>query len=185
MIKGSVKMSGRSGGVYGSSGASNQNCRGSNIKPQGKSRDLSPKQCKIKMLKLLASRDYSVLTMRQKLEAAGFEQDAIEQAIEYGVKSKLLDDKRYAELYVSTKKSIGWGRQRIERELANKGVNCNIIPGYPECVFSSDDELKRAIELVRKHHTAAKNPRDSHYRYLISKGFSPAIAAKALKAAGI
>ena len=141
-------------------------------------------QCKAKMLKLLAARDYSVKTMEERLARAGFSQDDIRVAVKGAVEARLLDDMRYAELYITSRREMGWGRSRIERELRKQGIDCSQIPGYPGDCFFADEELERARELLRRHRTTAKDVKASHYRYLVSKGFDHSTVMRALAEEG-
>ncbi len=172
----------KNNGILGSSGRSEDGyARDSNKGVPKKQKPLGPKECKIKLLKLVGGRDYSTSMMWEKLSKAGFEDSVISETIEYAVNSKLLNDARYAEMFIASKKSLGWGQKKIEIELGNRGVSCEILSGYPEEYFSEDVEIARAVDLLRTHNTSAKDVRASHYRYLLSKGFSPTIASKAIK----
>lgn len=139
------------------------------------------KECKAKMLKLLSIRDYSISNMRGKLADSGFGEDDIDGAIDFAVESGLMDDSRYAEAYIASKKELGWGRGRIERALDDRGVDCGELEDYPDAFFPQDEELERAKRCLRSHRTSAKNARESHYRYLLSKGFSTYIASRAIR----
>ncbi len=145
---------------------------------------LGDRECKAKLLKLIAMRDYSVQSMRSKLASSGFEPEVVEHTIEYALRTKFLDDKRYAQSFISGKKEMGWGRGRIEEALAEKGVDCSELAGYPDVLFAEEDEVARALKCVRSHRTSAKNARDAHYRYLISKGYSAGVASRALREFG-
>ena len=184
----------RRGGVFGSSGAPHEDKenkreggRASGHRPQRAPADdkkLDAAQCKAKMLKLLAARDYSVKTMEERLMRAGFSPDDIRVALKSAMDARLLDDMRYADLYITSRRDMGWGRSRIERELRKQGIDCSQVPGYPDDYFSADEELERARELLRRHRTTAKDVKASHYRYLSSKGFDHATCMKALSEEG-
>ncbi|MGI6217171.1 MAG: regulatory protein RecX [Coriobacteriales bacterium] len=179
----------RSNGVFGSSGRSegSDGSAGTEHKTRSKKKEseLGIKECKAKMLKLLGMRDYTKKMMRDKLLSAGFPEEVVEETIDFGVGKKLLNDNRFADFYISAKQEAGWGKQRIERELEEKGVDLDEVPGYPDEYFDDDAEVERAISLVKHHRVNSKNVRESHYRYLLSKGYSPSIASKALRACGI
>lgn len=176
--------------IYGSSGGSSggetsNGTVGRRSRPaQAADKQKGPKECKLKLLKLLGMRDYSVASMRSKLSDAGFADADIEAALDYATSSGLMDDSRYAESFIASKKELGWGRGRIERALSEKGVDCEQLEGYPDAFFSQEEELERAKKCLMSHHTSAKNVRDSHYRYLLSKGFSTYIASCALRECG-
>lgn len=183
-------MSANSCRIYGSSGgsgggdASAGTARRASKAKQAADKQKGPKECKLKLLKLLGMRDYSIASMRSKLSDAGFSDADIEAALDYATSSGLMDDSRYAESFIASKKELGWGRGRIERALSDKGVDYEQLEGYPDAFFSQEDELERAKKCLMSHHTSAKNVRDSHYRYLLSKGFSTYVASCALRECG-
>ena len=184
----------RRNGVFGSSGASDgdQKSKRDDGRTRGHrsrrapaaGKKLDAAQCKVKMLQMLGARDYSVKAMEERLSRAGFAPDDIRLAVKSALDSGLLDDMRYADLYISSRRELGWGRSRIERELRKQGIECSSIPGYPDAYFSSDDELERARELLRRHRTSAKDVKAAHYRYLVSKGFDHATVMRALSEEG-
>ena len=151
-------------------------------KASGKAeKKLGPAECRAKMLQLLAMRDYSVHAMTEKLSKAGFSEKDVKAAVAMAVKTRLMDDNRYGLAYISYKKEAGWGRQKIEQELGKQGVDYASLPGYTDELFDEDDELERARRCLASHHTSSKDPRAAHYRYLLSKGFSPAVCSRALR----
>jgi regulatory protein len=74
-------------------------------------------------LKLLAGRDYSVASLRRKLEArfGAVPQEVIDQLLEKG----FLNDRRYAESYIASRKARSAARLRAE--LDARGVHPSIV----------------------------------------------------------
>ncbi len=136
------------------------------------------------MLRLLAVRDYTEKGMLEKLVKAGFDAEMALSCVEMAVEQRLIDDMRYADLYISAKKERGWGSGKIINGLGRSGVDCSSIPGFPSSVFPFEKEVERARKCLADYVTTAKNPRDSHFRFLISRGYSAEVCVKALAQGG-
>ncbi|MBR2522709.1 MAG: RecX family transcriptional regulator [Coriobacteriales bacterium] len=187
----------RTNGTFGSSGSSGnyEDSGAGGSKGAAKRRDSSDasdpekkaekpkgyKECYTKMLNLLAMRDFTELSMRERLLKAEFQPTDVEKAVARAVELRYIDDNRFAQAFVRQKSESGWGRGKIARELEKLGIPSDECADILGELLSEDDELEHALRLLQKHRTSAKNARDAHYRYLLGKGFSPAICAKALR----
>lgn len=78
-------------------------------------------------MNLLARRDHSQRELQQKLLPRFPDKPAISQAIAQLQQDGLQDDLRFAESYVRWRAARGYGVQRIEQELAQKGVQDELI----------------------------------------------------------
>lgn len=132
----------------------------------------------VRAQRLLAARERSVSELRGRLKTAGFDSDVVEEAVDRLVSSGLLSDARFADCFIRTKLSAGWGRVRIERELEHRGVDCASVPGWPE-EYVEMDEYERALDVLDHAHIHSKNIHASAYRRLVSKGFSQDVAYRA------
>ncbi len=146
-----------------------------------KEKSMDFEACKRKMFQLLALKDFTSFSMQERLVKAGYYEDVAAQAVSKAVEVRLIDDKRYTELFISSRKEALWGKKKIEDSLKKVGISLMQIPGYPESVFPDEDEFVRAVKCLNQHRTTAKNKRESHYRFLISRGYSSSIAGKALE----
>jgi regulatory protein len=115
------------------------------------------------------------------LAHAGFDETVVERVVGEAQATGLLDDARFARLYVTGKKRSGWGRIRIERELARYGIELRQCDGYPGEFFTDEDELERAQVCLGKLRSRAKNQRVAQYHHLMAKGFSAETAHRALR----
>ena len=125
---------------------------------------------------LVNRRDYAKKEARERLQRAGYSSAAIEDVVERAVRGRLLDDGRFAETFIRTKISVGWGQGRIKRELARRGISAESIPGWPEEFFGQGEELERAWELVARKPVSEKNGYQKLVRFLVSRGFDYGIA---------
>lgn len=79
-----------------------------------------------KALDLLSIREHSKKEIKDKLFKRFDEIDLINQVIEKLVSNNLINNYRFAELYVKSRKRKGFGPMKIAYELINKGVGESI-----------------------------------------------------------
>ena len=120
---------------------------------------------------LLNRRDYSTKELLNKLRDDGFSSAVSAQLVDDAVASNLVNDARFAEVYVRSKCYAGWGKLRIERELSRKGIDARELPGWPESYFEDEDEKARAIELASRRRLTGKNEFQKIVRFLCGKGY--------------
>ena len=75
-----------------------------------------------KALDILSRREHSKQELKLKLSAKFEDINLIRDAIDRLEKNNLLNDSRFAEMYVSIRKRKGFGPKRISYELSNKGI---------------------------------------------------------------
>lgn len=125
---------------------------------------------------LLNRRDYSTSELLSKLKDDGFSPAASTLLVDEAVTSNLVNDARFAEVFVRSKRYAGWGRLRIERELSRKGIEAQDLPGWPESYFEDEDEKSRALELASRRRLTGKNDFQKIVRYLCGKGYSMSVS---------
>ena len=143
--------------------------------------DLSPdKKAYRRVVELCGYHEFCQAKMRERLKRDGFEQGAIESAIEEAVRIGLIDDLRWGEMRASALMRKGKGNAGIVRELKENGISAYDISGWPdEYEQRFGDELTRALAVLAKSTSRSKNPWASAYGKLVRKGFGPAIASQA------
>lgn len=124
-------------------------------------------------LNLLARRDYATAELERKLRARGFEVAAIGRVLQELAASRLLDDERFVEHFVSYHASRGQGPIRIALELRQRWVAAESIDRHLDAV---SDWSERARSARRKKFGAAV-PKDfksraRQARFLEYRGFS-------------
>ena len=82
----------------------------------------SVETAKKRALWLLDKRDYSRAELCRKLMEKGYEDAAAEAAVDRLAELGFVDDKRYAPIVVRHYAAKGYGRQRVQRELARRGI---------------------------------------------------------------
>lgn len=131
--------------------------------------------------RLVNRRDYSSDELRAKLRADGYAHKTIEEAIERAQQARLVDDRRYADVYIRSKVAAGWGMARIERELSRRGVDVSEIAGWPYDYLDPEDELTRATQLASTRHYHGDHVFEKTVRYLCGRGFSLSVATRAAR----
>ncbi len=92
-------------------------------------------------MRILAQRDHSEHELRRKLAAQSFskiepvDQNEIERVITYCYEYSWLDDEKFAFLYLKSRSQKGYGAQRIQSELLQKGIERSAI----HAIFSESD----------------------------------------------
>ena len=92
----------------------------------------------------------------------------------------LLDDGRFAELFARSKAAAGWGRIKIERELARRGVDATQLEGWPSD-YLEEDESETAFVLASRRRLSGKNDFQKLVRFLCGRGFPMGVAMDAAK----
>lgn len=80
-----------------------------------------------KALFLLAIREHSRYDLQQKLLQRGYLREDITRVLEQLIEQKFQSDERFAESYVYSRSSKGYGPERIRLELQQKGVAESVI----------------------------------------------------------
>ena len=129
---------------------------------------------------LLNRRDYSSSELATKLREAGYHPSVADEVVARFVEVGLLDDGRFAELFARSKAAVGWGRIKIERELARRGVDVTQLEGWP-FDYLEEDESQTAFALASRRRLSGKNDFQKLVRFLCGRGFPMGVAMDAAK----
>ncbi len=156
--------------------------QGGMSQPQDDSRFSDPEAALKKIVALVNVSDRSERTIRERLGQAGFDQAAIDEAVERAKEYSFIDDMRFSEVLVRSRISQGKGSAGIVRELAEHGINADSVPGWPyEFPLDYDQELDRALGLLARKPPRSKNLREGAYRRLMQKGYPSSVASSAAR----
>jgi regulatory protein len=135
--------------------------------------------------RFLGRRDRTVAEVRERLEAAEIELDAIEEAIAELSRQGYLDDARYARRFAEDRRTIdAWGADRIERRLLAVGVDPALIAAALG-ERGAAEELEAAVAVLRRRfHEAPSDHRDRDRALgiLVRKGYDLELAYDAIRA---
>lgn len=134
------------------------------------------RKAKEKAMRLLLQQDRTEKELRDRLYRAGFSETASEAAMQYVSGFGYLDDRRYAENYISFHKGRR-SRKEISFKLKNKGVPPEILSMAMEGYEIEDESV--AIEHLIQKKIKGQRLSDMEYTqlnkitaYLARKGFS-------------
>ncbi|KOO15578.1 recombinase RecX [Vibrio xuii] len=138
---------------------------------QRKPPSLSSKEAAIQ---LLSRRDHGEYEMYQKLSLKGYEDDAIQEAINFCLDHNYLDDLRYAKSQVRQHVYKGHGERRIRQELNLKRVSESVIEKAME--EEPQDWFELAKSAAEKKFKGIKAQDQKEYakqvRFLQYRGYS-------------
>ena len=137
---------------------------------------------KDRVLRLLGYREHTRQELKTKLYNGGYPASVATQVINRFSDIELIDDARFAHAWVRTRASAGYGRMRIARELADKGVADDIAAAALDEELYGTDEVARARAALRGKCPADKRERERLIRKLITRGFAFRDALAALDA---
>jgi regulatory protein len=146
-------------------------------------------------------RERTVAEVRAQLERKGVSDAHTEEAIRMLLEQGVLDDERFAEMFVTDKRELEqWGAERIRRGLSARGIDRDAaeraLAMAPHGTVQDDRgavqddrdaELTRALELLRRRFPQApreRRARDRALGVLLRKGYEQELAIDALNAHG-
>lgn len=131
------------------------------------------KRAKLRAMHLLTDMARTEAGLRQKLRQNLYPEDIVEEALTYVKSFGYLDDYRYAENFIISKKERR-SRKEIYAKLCEKGVPRNLIDlAFENCYEEGEREAIR--QLIRKKNIdiehATEQDINKLYGYLARKGF--------------
>ncbi len=130
----------------------------------------------------------TVEEVRRKLREKGYENDIIDDAIEYLNEFGYLDDEAYARAYVRSKFSgSGYGPRRLSTDLTKRGVDRSVVDNVLSDAFEDDELKEAALQKGRKRWAALDRETDPRKRrkkvmdFLVRRGFDYALASEVVE----
>ena len=126
-----------------------------------------------KALRLLNLSDRTEFQLRTKLREGGFPPEAVDAAVEYVRSYHYIDDRRYAEIYVRSRKAEK-SIYEIRMELKKRGVSEDLIE---EALQSGSPDDRQVIASLFEKKYGKKDLTDPKiyeraFRYFGSRGFA-------------
>ncbi len=137
-----------------------------------------------KIVRLVSVRERCASELHARLIRDGFGQDAAELSVRRACECGLVDDMRFAEVYIRSKLSQGRGVVGITNDLRQRGIDIHDVCGWPEEFYPGVDnksELDRALDVLEHRPSHSKNQMKSAYQKLISRGFDSSVAQSAAR----
>jgi regulatory protein len=137
------------------------------------------------LMGLLKVRPRSKYEVRMRLRQRGISQDIIQQVIALAEDKGLLDDELFAKLWIEERMiSKPKGRQALEQELREKGIDREIISQLLNRQEMDEFPLAKQLaeERLQRHaHEAVETQKRKLGAFLKRRGFSFAIINKVLR----
>ena len=138
---------------------------------------------KERALRLLGYRERSAAELTRKLGESGYDSATVAPIVARFIELGLVDDERFAGMWVRSRVAAGQGAHRIQRELAEKGVAPQIISAALERDCAPDTQVARARESLRGRRPADRKERDRLVRRLVTRGYDLSTALQAVSEA--
>ena len=146
------------------------------------------KKAKGTVFQLLKIRQRSEKEIREKLKTKKFAKSVIEEVIAYLKRLELVDDRQFANKWISYRLRKPYGKHRIKFELKEKGIAETIIEDEYTNVLNQNNysELETILSLTEKQRLRYKNIEPNKmkqriYGYLCRRGFSQDKILQAIK----
>jgi len=144
-----------------------------------------PRTLKARAIALLARREYARAELAVRLAATGAPRDEVEALLDELQQLGLLSDARFAGALVR-QKAASHATRAIARELRERGVAKEVATAAL-AEAGAGDELAAAQALWQRRFgrpPADEREKARQIRFLLSRGYPPAVAFRVLRAAG-
>ena len=126
-----------------------------------------------KALDLLSRREHSQKEIKLKLQKKFKNSEEIYEVIEKLVANNIINDTRFTEHYINSRKRRGFGSKKISYELLSKGISESII----DSALSNMDDWKELAkkEFNKKYKDGPSDDfkiRSKQKNFLLNRGFS-------------
>lgn len=132
------------------------------------------KRAKLRAMHLLEDMDRTESELREKLRQGRYPEEAVEGAVAYVKSFGYLDDARYAENFVRSRKAAK-SRREIRMLLSRKGIEDKWIEKAFEICYENEDEQEAVLRILRKKKVDPGTADDAQmqkiYGFLARKGF--------------
>lgn len=132
-----------------------------------------------KAMELLARREHSRVELQTKLQQRDYPEDFIVSVLDDFARRNLQSDERFAEVYVRSRVSRGYGELKIRAELLSRGLTGDRISLALEASDSNWYELaealltKKFLPRVDPESVRSQMIRGKMQRFLQNRGYTP------------
>ena len=126
-----------------------------------------------KALDIISRREHSQKEVKLKLQKKFKNSEEIDEVIKKLVANNIINDTRFTEHYINSRKRRGFGSKKISYELLSKGINESII----DSVLSNTNDWKELAkkEFNKKYKDGPSDDfkiRSKQKNFLLNRGFS-------------
>lgn len=126
---------------------------------------------------LCSKKEYCCHDIRQKLVKWELAEPDIRQIMDYLLRQKFIDDRRYAGFYARDKFRFNkWGKLKISQMLQQKGISSDIITEALAVIDEKEDYYTTCLTLLRQKMRSSKET-DAYknkiklFRFALGRGF--------------
>ncbi len=106
----------------------------------------------------LGRRQHSTTELRIKLKQKKYETELINEVLDDLKKKNILDDTKFADMFVEEKMKLKlWSEQKLRSELIKRGIKSEIISDVLRNLIPDEDKLNNAMIIASKKYDALKN----------------------------
>lgn len=131
-------------------------------------------------LRLLGYRERSVAELARKLAEDGYSGRTVTTVVDRMVELGLVDDARFARLWVRGRVSAGYGPRRVSRELKERGLSPEVID-EAMTAEQDPDPVGRLRKSISSRWPCDRKQRESCIRRLIARGFEMSVVLQVLE----
>ena len=128
-------------------------------------------------LYLIEFRDRTEKELREKLVGKGYDEEQIEDTVEFLKNYGYIDDKRYASHFIHDAINLKkWGKIRIRSELLRKGIDREIVDFAIEDAFSEIEDDRVLLQMQSRFKDADfsnMKERNRIFGFFMRRGFTP------------
>lgn len=128
------------------------------------------------------ARDYARKELSDLLLKRGFTLDYVTCAVNHACDVGLINDNRYAALYIRTKLACGWGQTKIAFELKKRGIVLQEVEGWPDAFITGDELYERAYAAALKKAHGSGDIYAKVVRFLASRGYNAQLCYRVARA---
>jgi len=149
---------------------------GGEIKPDAYDailREELPKRGREYLIRLLSVSDKTVYQVRGSMTRAGYPESVIDEVVDFGIRNRFLEDRRYAENYIDYR-IHSKGRIGIRGDLSRKGIPADMIDEILDTYEAEVDieAMRKLLEKKFPERTGADyNTRQKAAAFLARRGF--------------
>ncbi len=136
--------------------------------------------------RLLKVRIRSEAELKERLKRKGFDEDVIVRVVSYFKDIGIIDDRKFARLWIEWRLAKPFGRARIKRELQQKGIDEFIIEDELSAAmqgsYNENDVVARLVkkQINRYKRFPIEKIKQRLYGYLLRRGFGSCAIGKVL-----
>lgn len=141
-----------------------------------------------KLMRYCSYQERSELEVRQKATLLGAKKSDLEKCIDLLKADNFLNEKRFAESYVSGKLKVKrWGKYKIREGLRTKGISDALIEKQLSGI-KREQYLQNLEHLVEQRNLSGKLSQEElskQYRYFLSKGYESDLVMEVFRKRGL